>query len=278
MAIWHIFSNGTRADIPFNTDADKTFAWNSVALCAHGSNVVVLVATVNDTHLHTLVTGDAESAECDRVLLQTRLQRFFPEDNISLACEIVEGREKILSKFMYVYRNCLDFYRKLPGEYPWGSGNIYFSEKRHFYEGERIGLLPVRMQREVFKTKKDLPDEWMLDKAGRILPESFIDYASVEQMFGSVRAFIAFLYVRKEDEARMKQEVRHVYLEQRKIQDLRRIANTYCKNLCGHSLKTSPLEVRLKAATRMLKEGLSGRTPSLAKALFLTPDDLRLLV
>ena len=31
---------------------------------------------------------------------------------------------------MYVYRNCLDFYHKLPGEYPWGCGNIYFSEKK----------------------------------------------------------------------------------------------------------------------------------------------------
>lgn len=278
MAIWHIFSNGTRADIPFNTGADKTFAWNSVAICAHSSKVVVLVATVNDTHLHSLVNGDAAGAENYRLLLQTRLQRFFLEDNISLACEMVEGRESILSKFMYVYRNCLDFYRKLPGEYPWGSGNIYFSEKRHFFEGERIGTLSGRRQQEIFKTKKDLPGDWMFDKAGRILPESFIDYAAAEQMFGSVRAFIAFLYVRKEDEARMKQEVQHVYLEQRTIQDLRRIANQYCRSISGHGLTKSPLEVRLKVAGRMLKEGLSGRTPSLAKSLLLTPDDLRLLV
>jgi len=278
MAIWHIFSNGTRADIPFNTDADKTFAWNSVAICSHGSKVVVLVATINDTHLHSLVNGDAESAENYRLLLQTRLQRFFPEDNISFACEIVEGRESILSKFMYVYRNCLDFYRKLPGEYPWGSGNIYFSEKRHFFEGERIGTLSLRNQREIFKTRKELPGEWMFDKTGRILPETFIDYAAVEQMFGSVRAFIAFMYVRKEDEARMKQEVQHVYLEQRKIQDLRRIANQYCRSISGYGLTKSSLEVRLKVAGRMLKEGLSGRTPSLAKSLLLTPDDLRLLV
>ena len=32
--IWHVYSDGTRADIPFNTEEDKLFAWNSVAVCA----------------------------------------------------------------------------------------------------------------------------------------------------------------------------------------------------------------------------------------------------
>ena len=44
-----------------------------------------------------------------------------------------------MAKFMYVYRNCLDFYKKLPGEYPWGSGNIYFSEHKPNPADHRIG-------------------------------------------------------------------------------------------------------------------------------------------
>ena len=55
--IWHVYSDGTRTDIPFDTDEDKLFAWNSVAVCAEIAGVQVWVSTVNDTHLHTLVKG-----------------------------------------------------------------------------------------------------------------------------------------------------------------------------------------------------------------------------
>jgi hypothetical protein len=278
MGIWHIYSDGTRADIPFETDEDKGDAWNSVAICAEMTGVRVWVATVNDTHLHSLVEGEELNAEQDRLELQRRLNRQFPGQNIFFVCDLVEKREEILSKFMYVYRNCLDFYRKLPGEYAWGCGNIYFSENRHFFEGKRLDSLSLREQYAMFKTKRRLPAAWRVDASGRILPESFIVYETVEQFFGSVRAYIAFLYVRKEDEAAMKQQIHNRYLEMRTIQDLRRLGNQYCVNACGRTLSGATLEIRLKVATRMLREGLAGRTPSLAKALLLKPDDLRFLV
>ena len=277
MAIWHIFSDGTRADIPFNTDEDKTFASNSIAICAVSTNVRIWVATVNDTHLHLLAEGSAENIENFRNLLHPRLQKHYPESKIYLACDLVEERENILSKFMYVYRNCLDFYRKLPGEYPWGSGNIYFSEKEHFFNGRLIDSLSLREQYNLFKTRKQLPGQWRFNQKGRILPESFIEYEAAERFFGSARAFIAFMYVRKEDEAAMKQEVHRKYLEQRNIQDLRRIGNKYCKNMTGRMLPGANIEMRLNVAVRMMREGLSGRTPSLAKALYLQPNDLHLL-
>lgn len=275
-ATWHVYSDGTRADIPFDTDEDKVFTWNSIAVSAAISGVRVLVATVNDTHLHSLVLGEEERARRFRRGLQQRLSNLFPD--IYLACDPVPTRDEALSKFMYVYRNCLDFYRKLPGEYPWGSGHIYFSEKRYSGRGRRVGDLSLREQYRMFHTKERLPEDWRYDADGRILPESFIDYTYVEELFRSVRTFIAFLYVRKEDEAAMRQEIHRRYLESRTIQDLRRIGNRYAKNLCGHALVNSPFPIRLKVAVRLLRDGLSGRSPSLAKALYLQPDDLRFLV
>ena len=117
-----------------------------------------------------------------------------------------------------------------------------------------------------------------MDENGRILPECFVDYEAVERFFRSPRAFIAFLYVRKEDEAAIKQEIYQDYLESRSIQDLRRMGNRYCVNYCGKFLIKAPFEIRLKVARRMLAERLSGRSPSLAKALFLQPADLQFLV
>ena len=203
--MWHVYSDGTRADIPFNTDEDKLYAWNSVAVCAEIAGVRVWVLTVNDTHLHTVVKGLEVRVKRFRDVLQQRLQTRFPGQGIYFACDPIKTHDDVLIKFMYVYRNCLDFFMNLPGEYAWGSGNIYFSEKRHFFKGRRIGDMSVREQRRLFHTKKPLPAYWMCDYDGRILPESFIDYESVEHFFRSVFTYIAFMHIKKDDEAKLKQ-------------------------------------------------------------------------
>jgi hypothetical protein len=125
--MWHVYSDGTRADIPFNTDEDKLYAWNSVAVCAEIAGVQVWVLTVNDTHLHTVVKGLEVRVKRFRDVLQQRLQTRFPGQGIYFACDPIKTHDDVLIKFMYVYRNCLDFFMNLPGEYAWGSGNIYFS-------------------------------------------------------------------------------------------------------------------------------------------------------
>ena len=276
--IWHVYSDGTRADIPFNTDEDKIFAWNSVAICAEIAGVRVWVSTVNDTHLHTLVQGTRERAERYKIVMQQRLQTQFPGQGIYFTCDAIKTRDEVLIKFMYVYRNCLDFFKKLPGEYAWGSGSIYFSEKRLFFKGRKIGEMSIREQRRLFHTKATLPGHWMCDYDGKILPESFIDYEAVEQLFRSVFTFIAFMHIRKDDEARLKQQIHKHYLESRSIQDLRRIGNEICVKMFGRKLSKVSLQARLDVAVQMIRRGISGRSASLAKALLLKPEDLQLLV
>ena len=95
-----------------------------------------------------------------------------------------------------------------------------------------------------------------------------------------MRTRIGWRILRKKemDEAAIKQDIYQDYLESRTIQDLRRIGNKYSVNLCGKTLVHAPFQIRLKVAIRLLREGLAGRNVSLAKATFLKPDDLKLLV
>ncbi len=274
--IWHVLTDGTRADIPFGTEEQKLLAWNAIAICAYDAGVTVLVITINDTHLHALVRGQGAKAEQFRFSLQHRLRLFNREEEIIVDCQAARTRTEVLSKFMYVYRNCLDFYAKLPGEYPWGSGNIYFAEQRQ--RGTALSEFSFREQFRFIRTKKKLPQYWRIDGKGRILPESFIDTDAVERYFGSARAFIAFQYVRKEDEAEMKRDINRNYLEKRRIQDMRQIGDRYSVNYCGRVLRSAPLEVRLKVAGRMLEDRMAGKSASLAKALFLETEDLKWLV
>lgn len=281
---WHVYSDGKRADIPFLTDDDKIYARNSVAICAFVSGVAILVVTVNETHLHCLVRAKEEQAIRFKEALRLRLISYYKRggrgellgEGLFLACDPVLTKTKVKQKFMYVFRNCLDFFPGVPWSYPWGSGNIYFTRSEQ--KGEPLAKWSVRQQRELLQTKVQLPQDWKMTADGALVPASFIDYEQVERLFVSVRAFLAFLYVRKEDEAAMKQEVSHRYVEQRVMEDIRGKGNKISHNLCGMGLLKASFEIRLKVAGKMIKDRLCGKSETLAKALYLKREDLERLL
>ena len=282
---WHVYSDGKRTDIPFLTDEDKIYARNSVAICAFQCGVTVLAVTINDTHLHAMVRAPEERAGRFKESLRNRLYSYHkkgghPErigKGLFLACEPVSTRTELKKKIIYVLRNCLDFFPLMPGDYPWGSGNIYFARSGTGL-GRPLKDYSKREQIIILRTNTLLPQHWRIDEKGSITPDSFIDYRHVESIFVTVRAFIAFLFVRKEDEEAMKREANRAYLEYRKMEDLRQTGNRLSKNYCKHNIRTAPLEVRLKVASRMIHERLAGKSESLAKALYLRKEDLDRLV
>ena len=282
---WHIFSDGKRADIPFLTDEDKIYARNSVAICAFQSKATILAVTINDTHLHMIVRAPEEKALRLKDSLRNRLYSYFKKggrpdrigDGLYLACDTIHTRTELKQKIIYVLRNCLDFFPFLPGEYPWGSGNIYFARSETKL-GKPLGYYSKREQISILQTNTILPQDWRIDNNGSITPASFVDYMQVEAIFFSVRAFIAFLFVRKEDEEAMKRESGRTYLEYRKLEDLRQTGNRLSQNYCKHNLRTAPFEIRMKVASRMIRERQAVKSESLAKALFLKKEDLDRLI
>lgn len=282
---WHIYSDGKKADIPFYSDADKVFAMNAIAVSAYLTGATVLAEEVNDTHLHIVVRcSDGEAIRKD---LQGRIARYIKNKGSAvrsrseffLACDLLEGREAVMSHIIYTYRNCLDFYRKTPWNYPWGVGNIYFGEDSQLPRGRKLSSISFREQYSLFHTGIKLPQNWEYDTdSGLILPKSYVDYRHVELLFGSPRAFLAFLYVRKDEELRMKQEFNGRYLEHRRIQDLRERGKRLSNSYFGKSLEKIGLDGRLKIAAKMIRDGEATRSESLAKALFLKIEDLTRLL
>ena len=278
---WHVYSDGKRADIPFQTDEDKVFAWNSVAICAYRCGVTVLVVTINDTHFHVLVNGQEDRVVRFKNEFKCRLIRHYGHtgqtdqigEGFFLAYELITGLTELKRKFMYVFRNCLDFFPMVPWEYPWGSGDIYFS-RSELGRGRLLSCFTIRDQIAMLHSNEKLPQTWRMDERGALTPSSFIDYEKVEGIFVSARAFLAFLFVKKEDELEMKREMNRRYLEYRRMEDLRLHGNKLSHDYCGRGLKLAPFDIRLKVARKMLKDRTGFKSESLAKALYLKRDDL----
>ena len=110
-----------------------------------------------------------------------------------------------------------------------------------------------------------------------ILPSSFVDISSVMQLFGSVRAFLAFLFVRKEDEQAMKQQVYSRHIEMRSLEDLRNLASGYAAKLYKKSLRVCLVTEKLQLARLMIKDKVAVKSVSLMKALYLRGEDMDLL-
>lgn len=273
---WHVYSDGKRADIPFATDKDKVFAMNSIIICAHLNNMKVVCSEVNDTHLHAIVKG--ESADSFRPDLKRRLTTYVNREGnqqtgeIFIAAGEIQTREELLVKIVYTFRNCLDCFRGAPWEYRWGVGNLYFARRKE--EGAPLGNFSARERYRILQCRQELPLHWRIDDDGLILPSSYIDVDEVERLFGSVRAFLAFLHVRKDDEQHLKQSFASNYIEQRSIQDMRERANRLAHQKYGRALKNLPFEARIIIASSMLKSRTATRSESLAKALFLKKEDL----
>lgn len=277
---YHIYSDGGRADIPFGTEEDKIFAMNSVAIAAFATDATVLAVEVNDTHLHSvLMCTDGEGTRRE---IQRRQSRHFIAkgcknslgEGLYLSCDLLNTREDVLSRIIYTFRNCMDFYKKTPWNYAWGVGNLYFADENNIRHGTPLSRMSFREQYSTLLTNLKLPQNWEVDSNGLILPSSYVDYHHVERLFGSPRAFLAFLYVRKDDEQLMKQQFNKRYLENRSIMDLRKRAEDICADKFGKDLSKTRVVDRLKVASEMIKAGEASKCESLAKAVFLDKEDL----
>ncbi len=273
---WHIYSDGKRADIPFASDDDKIFAMNSVAICAYQCDMEVICLEVNETHLHSVLRGRFPEKFSSRLKkrINTLLNR--KEDGTAgvfyLSFNKITNRRELLTKIIYTFRNCLDFYKGAPWNYRWGVGNLYFAPR--VSSGTPLSDMSARNQREILSCWQELPQDWRMDEYGMLLPSSYINVDLVESLFGSVKAFLAFLHLKKDDEQQMKQTFSQQYIEQRSMEDLRHHANRLAHNKYGNSLRVISFESRLEIAASMLRGGTGSRTESFAKALYLKKADI----
>jgi hypothetical protein len=225
-----------------------------------------------------------ENGEQFTAELKRRLMRYFKSTGqehkvgkgLFLSCDEISTRTDALTKIIYTFRNCLDFFRLMPWEYRFGSGNVYFTERKA--SGQSVGTLTYREKRTLFHTNISLPFYWRVDNYGMLIPGSFMDIKAVEDLFGTPRAFLAFLYVRREDEQKMKQQLHTKYLDNRRIQDWRERGNELSNSYFGKSLKAADITSRLKVAAKMFKDREGFKCESFAKALYLKEEDLGLLL
>lgn len=279
---YHIYSDGTRVSVLFETSEDKIFARNLIAVLAFKYHIRVCCDVVMDTHLHLVGHGKPENVARFEAQLKRRLVMFFRQsgrayllkDGIMIDHEVIHDDVELMQKIIYVFRNPMDAgYPYLPEDYPWGVGRIFF-HSLPAAEGKMVGDMTEREKRNLFRTRAKIPDEWLVDEKGMLLPRCYIDLDEVHQLFGSPKRFIRFLFVKKKDITDQDEKIALSFLEKRGDAELHVMADEESRRLFGRRITKLTQAERLQVAGILWQERRTLSRKQLARAVRMKADIL----
>lgn len=276
---YHICSDGTRVSVLFELPEDKVYAMNLIAVLARRYHLRVYCPVVMDTHFHLVAQGRPEDIASFKVQMKRLLTMYFHstgrnyllDDGIWIEYTPIQDDIELMQKIIYVFRNPMDAgYPYLPEDYPWGVGRLFFHPAAG-HPGQRTGNMTVRQQRELFRTRMDIPDDWQLDGNGMILPRCFVDVDAVHALFGSPRRFIAFLFVRKKDLAEQEAKDARIFLQKRDDAELHAEADAESRRLFDRRITKLTQAERIEVARILWQNRRTLSRKQLARAVRMNP-------
>ena len=275
MSYYHIYSNGAvTKTVLFRKPESFIFTLNLFAIAAHLYDLRVLCETVMGTHFHLIAAGDFQNSLRFKDTLKTRLRKYLAKDlshsvPLDITVDPLEDDTEVKNKFMYVLRNPIEAgFSNLPTEYRWGPGNIYFTDFSGWYDDlPKIGMLSFRKQRELFHTHNHLVSEWRYYQNGLIAPASYIDVEAVRRLFGSVKAYIAFMYQKKDKTIEINKRVYSQAITDLSQQDLRKKVQHMARVHFGKGLSATSVDEKINIAIEMYRKKEAPSVLMLAKTL-----------
>lgn len=277
---YHIYSDGTRVSVLFESPEDKVFARNLIAVLAFLYQIRIYCDVVMDTHFHLVAHGRPEDikrfvAQLKRLLIRyvRRTGRpYLLEEGLWISSDLLHDDVEVMDKIIYVYRNPMDAgYPYLPENYPWGVGRLFFQVDTAVAV-RRVQDMTVDEMRALFHTRSTLPDTWEVDANGMLLPRCYIDLDTVHKWFGSPRRFIAFLYVKKKDITKQDEQCARAFLEKRADVELRAEAQAESERLFGRKITRLNQAERLHIASILWQNRRTLSRKQLARAVKMKPD------
>ena len=207
---FHIYSDGNFASVIFHNPADFKAAMNRLAILAHKHHIVILAFVLMDNHFH-IIARAASKDECDLFVHEFKrltglyLSRRYGTEGalrrMPVKVSPIQTGDELKTKICYVLKNPTKARMAMFYNYPWGTGNLYFSNAKTDDpdNGMKVKDLGLNESRSVFQSRKKPPEDWTLAD-GLILPANYVPVSEVESLFKTPRSFMYFLSLNKDDE------------------------------------------------------------------------------
>ena len=281
---YHYCSRGLRSEILFNSAEEFVAGMNRIAVCialfiSASRPVAILAFCLMDNHFHFILYGS--EADCDLLVANYKklTAMWISKYRGSALSESIEvghwfvKPDKVGEKIAYVLRNPVAAgLRVVPHGYRWSSANLMFSDCR-FSGLRRISELSGRAAYRICHSAVKMPEEWLVAD-DMIWPGSYVDFASAENTFRTIGAFMYALNnngIDKETEEEMMADNYSLPDSEVRLKVIELIPKYFHKE----KLSSCSAEERLIIA-RLLKKELKCNSKQLARVLHLEQDVLTL--
>jgi len=283
---FHVYSDGTRLDVLYETDEDKRFMMNLIPIASHFCGLRVICPEVMDTHFHVIIRGPAEKVEKFKREIKRLLVRYYRKDgrgeivknNVWIKADAIQDEDELRRKIIYVLRNCTEAgFPLLPENYPWGPGKAFFQADDTYTH--KVSDLSYREACKLFRTRVHLPESWRYNSMGILVPRTYLDMTYIKQsVFTSTRQFIAFLNARKSDLTDMESADARSFMEQRDESKIRELAKTRSMEQFKRPIKQLTQSERIIIAKQLWDERRTFSVKQLARATGINVDVLRAIL
>ena len=188
---YHVSSHGLERKEIFRTREDFIAGMNDIAICALGFDVRILCFCLMSNHFHFVLYGTYQ--ECSGFSEEYKrrcavcMRRGHGEVQgmkaVDLNISEITGQDYLENVIAYVMRNPLAAgIRVMPYNYPWSSAAVYFGGS-NCDGGSRLNDMSDRKRFRILKSRFEVPDNYVVDDNGMVLPSCYVDSVLVEKIF-----------------------------------------------------------------------------------------------
>ena len=226
---YHGYSDGSRAEVLFSSNASFAQALNKLAILVYESDVILLTYCLMDNHFHLVLYGEEDGCAYFVKEYARRLGMTFSSSGQEIKASLKPLTDDVYLKtaICYVLRNpVIARLPHQPTNYPYSSGFLLFAGKENanpwaspgwknllstyhcqpmsdfaVVPGDADGAfgkvcsyaaLSYRDKRMLIGSRKPMPGDWLL-AGGFVFPGHYVNYELCERLFGTTRGFQYFM-------------------------------------------------------------------------------------
>ena len=280
---FHVCTNRTALPWMFQDDEDFIAGVNRIGFCQLVSGVETTAFSLMDNHGHLVLYGTLPQCKKFINTYKTLTGRYISskygiKDHLrDLPVEIIpiNNEDELMEVIAYIDRNSVVAgFKRLPNEYPWGSAKYIFRENSGLGTTRKISDLGFNERRRILKTRIPLPDNWVIDERGMLIPDkSFLNIKKLENIFKSPIRYNYFLA--KKLEGKIDLAISHgkkTFLADKELRPIMtKIALTLYK-----TEDTRSLDIKSKLViARELRYNYASTVKQIARMLNLDPEVLK---
>lgn len=281
---YHISSHGLEKNVIFKKKEDFIAGMNDIAICVLGFDVIILCFCLMSNHFHFVLYGTLP--ECRRFSEEykrrcaMRMKLAGGEvqgmRGVEVQIALVDNQEYLENVIAYVLRNPLAAgILLLPYHYPWSSAALYFNGGVQL-TGEPLNEMSERKRFRILKSRVPVPDSYLVDEQGMILPSCYVDSKAVEQVFRHPSRFMMSLARKIENDVEIQLGVAdRVSMTDQEI--LTQLSDLLRNEFLKESLSELSMEQRIKLCL-LLKRNFRAGIKQIARITRLDPETVAKVV